>query len=49
MENIGDYILEADELKALKEIAKEENKTVQELFVEIVQEFIDKNRKKQGE
>ena len=49
MENIGDYVLEADELKVLKEIAKEENKTVQELFVEIVQEFIDKNRKKQGE
>ena len=49
MKNIGDYVLKADELKVLKEIAKEENKTVQELFVEIVQEFIDKNRKKQGE
>ena len=46
MENIGDYVLEADELKALQEIAKEENKTVQELFVELMKEFIDKNVKK---
>ena len=45
MENIGDYVLEADELKALQEIAKEENKTVQELFVELIKEFIDKNIK----
>ena len=45
MENIGDYVLEADELKALQKIAKEENKTVQELFVELIKEFIDKNIK----
>ena len=43
MEDRADYILEEDELKALQKIAKDENKTVQELFIEIVEEFINKN------
>ena len=43
MEDRADYILEEDELKALQKIAKDENKTVQELFIEIIEEFINKN------
>ena len=43
MEDRADYILEEDELKALQKIAKDENKTVQELFIEIIEEFLSKN------
>jgi len=46
VKNTGDYVLKADELKALQKIAKAKNKTVQEIFVELIKEFIDKNIKK---
>lgn len=43
MENEFEYELKGKELKVLKEIAKEENKTIQELFDEIMIEFVNKN------
>jgi len=45
MKNECDYELKGEELKKLREIAQEENKTVQELFIEIILEFIEKNSK----
>lgn len=43
MENEFEYELKGKELKVLKKIAKEENKTIQELFDEIMIEFVNKN------
>jgi len=44
-ESQWEYELKGEELKVLKEYAKEENKTVQQLFNEIIIEFVDKNIK----
>jgi diacylglycerol kinase len=45
MKSQWEYELKGEELKILKEIAKEENKTLQELCDEIIIEFVNKNMK----